>query len=81
MADNPNATSANPNAMMANPNAMMANPTTMAAASGGLIGHSEGQQQRSRKDNQQSFHAKPPLDDYRELHQYSKKTTNLVPAL
>ncbi|VTZ48540.1 hypothetical protein MPC4_10496 [Methylocella tundrae] len=53
MADNPNATSANPNATMANPNA-----TT--AASGSLIGHAEGQQQRSRNDNQQPFHANLP---------------------
>jgi hypothetical protein len=53
MADNPTATSANPNAMMANPNAM----TAATAASVRVAGHAEGQQQCSRKDNQQLFHA------------------------
>ncbi|MFY9875397.1 MAG: hypothetical protein WAL20_07095 [Rhodomicrobium sp.] len=62
MADNPNATSANPNATMANPNAMMDSP------SGSLVGHGKCQQQRSRNDNQQPFHAKPPLGDYGEQH-------------
>jgi hypothetical protein len=65
MADNPNATSANPNAMM-NPDATSANPNATIAASGSLVGHGEGQQQRSRNDNQQPFHAKPPLGDYGE---------------
>jgi hypothetical protein len=59
MADNPNATSANPNATMANPNATI-------GASASLVGHGEGQQQRSGNDNQQPFHAKPPLGDYGE---------------
>jgi hypothetical protein len=53
MADNTTATSANPNAMMANPNAM----TGATAASVGVAGHAKGQQQRSRKDKQQLFHA------------------------
>jgi len=65
MADNPNATSANPNAMM-NPDATSANPDATIATSGSLVGHGEGQQQRSRNDNQQTFHAKPPLGDYGE---------------
>jgi hypothetical protein len=56
MADNPNATSADPNAR-SNPNAMSASPNATTAASGSLVGHAEGQQQRSRKDNQQLFHA------------------------
>jgi hypothetical protein len=70
MADNPNATSANPNAMM-NPDATSANPNATIAASGSLIGHREGQQQRTRNDYPQPFHAKPPLGDYSECNYFA----------
>jgi hypothetical protein len=81
MADNPNAAMANPNATMANPNATMANPNATTAASGSLVGHGEGQQQRSRNDNQQPFHAKPPLGDYGERYQYRKNNESCPRAL